>query len=326
MRKLVVSFVLLLSILFVTRSLFVHAQESDALSDNDVSVATLPEVPGAYQDVTMTLSSYTINLDQYMIIWSYNGKVSLGGNGQKQFSFKTGAIGEKTFITAQIKQGSVTLLTKRIVIVPSEVDLLWETANAYTPPFYRGKALPTSESIIRVVAIPHTSNDSGTVYDWYRNYDAIGEASGYGKNTFLFKNSPLNRNETIAVDTTENDTGAIAKNTTTITITDPILHFYQNNPLMGTLYNQTVDSGVTIDNTDVTLVAEPYFITPRSLDSSDLLYTWNIDGSKITPPEQRNILTLRHGGTSGDTTVSLHMESISKLLITLEKSLAVTIK
>jgi len=45
-------------------------------------------------------------------------------------------------------------IDKEIVIEPAQLDILWESTDSYVPPFYEGKALPSIESTIKVVALP----------------------------------------------------------------------------------------------------------------------------------------------------------------------------
>ena len=95
-------------------------------------------------------------------------------------------------------------INKMLTINPSDIDLLWEAMDSYTPPFYKGKALPSTESQIKIVAYPNTSGLSNTnqkniSYTWKNNYDTVGSASGYGKSKYIFINDNLKNTEKVSV-------------------------------------------------------------------------------------------------------------------------------
>jgi hypothetical protein len=166
-----------------------------------------PEVPGSYEDVTASVSGSSFNLDLASITWSLNGKKISSSIGQKEIPFKTGGIGEVITVTAVATlngasaQGTAT-------INPGEVDLLWQTTDIYTPPFYKGKALPSPESSIRITAVPNILRSTGVAYKtgdlsfkWSRDYEILGSLSGKGASTLTFKNDYLQKSERIGLET-----------------------------------------------------------------------------------------------------------------------------
>ncbi len=69
--------------------------------------------------------------------------------------------------------------------------LLWQADDSYVPPFYKGKAMPSAESSIKVVALPEIRNGSTIVsvqnmtYSWQKDYNKDVNDSGYGNRNVL---------------------------------------------------------------------------------------------------------------------------------------------
>ena len=105
-------------------------------------------------------------------------------------------MGEKTTVVATIALFDGDL-NETIVIKPSVIVVLWQANNSYVPPFYKGKAMPSPDSEIKVVALPQIKNSSGFVdpknmtYTWKKDYTNNPDGSGYGKNSFTYVNDYL---------------------------------------------------------------------------------------------------------------------------------------
>ena len=129
-----------------------HAQttpeEAAQVSTQDVSFSSSPEVPGAFTDTTITVSSYLTNVSRAYFIWKKDGTTVLSTTGANTYTFTTGDIGHPTTINVMMLLTTGETIQKTLVFNPSEVDLVWEGADSYTPPFYRGRALPASEGAI----------------------------------------------------------------------------------------------------------------------------------------------------------------------------------
>ena len=290
-----------------------------AATDADLSVAITPEKPGAFQDVTVTISSYSTDLTRATIRWTVNGKVVLSGMGKKELTTTTGSVGSSTNIIADIILSDGTPITKQIILAPAEVDLLWEAPDSYVPPFYRGKALPASEAKLRFVAIPSInaglgSNPANFVYAWKRNYTTVANDSEGAPNALSFSMSYLNNSETVRVDATTIDNSTAAESQITIMPTKPKILFYENNPAMGILYNKNLTTSFSLSGTEGSIIAEPFSFSPRDSGSSALQYVWAINDKRITTPENKNTLVLHSDGTSeGTASISLDIIHLAKL-------------
>ncbi len=298
------------------------------LSQTDVSVESIPDVPGPYESVTLNLISYATDLNRLQITWFENGVSKLSGVGKKQYSFQTKGVGEVTTIEARITADG-SILSKRFVIKPAGVDMLWEATDTYIPSFYRGKALPSSEGVIKIVALPHFKNGSGetasdsVVYNWKRNYNSVTDSSGYGKNVFIFKQSYLNPVEQIGLTAIDNGTGSSVKKNVFVKTYTPKILFYEKDPLLGIKYEKAFNE-IDVADAEKTIIAEPYFFSPGNIFSSDLDFIWKINGSVIIPPDIRNILTVKSGGV-GESNVTLEIKNQKKIFVDTKNSLKINL-
>ncbi len=303
----------------------------DKTNSGDISVTLIPEVPGPNENVKITLISYTTDLNQAKITWKTNGKIALTGVGKKTFEVMSGGNGVNTNIEINIVLVDGGELTKTIQISPREMDMLWQALDSYTPPFYKGRALPGGEGIIKIVALPMLGGSStviagsNLVFNWKRNSDSVQNLSGYGKSSFIFKNSYLSDTDTI--EAMAYSTSWNAKKSITVGINPPQLVFYQKDPLSGILYNKALGSEFEMKKNEMTLIAEPYFISPNDKRSTDLEYSWQINEQSITSPVNKNELVVRvpEKSPGGIATIKLAIENTKKLLEDVKATLTINL-
>lgn len=284
------------------------------ISQSSVSVETIPDTPEPYKNITIRLVSYAVDLNSATITWTINGTSVLAGVGLREFSTDAPGPGASKTILVKIVVGSSSL-SKQIIIKPSQVDLLWQAIDSTVPPFYRGKSLPGSEGVVKIVALPIFSasvQQNGITYNWKRNFNSIPEASGYNKNSLNIKLNYLNPVEQFSVVTTNTLTGSVAKKTVNLRSYTQKIHFYEKDPLIGIKYDTALENGFQVDGGEKTIVAEPFFFSPGSKLSNDLQYVWKINNSAIPRPETKNILTIKSGGV-GVSDISLEIKNTSKL-------------
>src|SRR3990172_6069368 len=247
--------------------------------DSDISVLINPESPAPLENVDLSVSSFAVDLDKAQISWRLNGQLVLSRIGVKSFSFRTEEAGTPTTIDISIAVAGLPGLNKRVIIQPGEVDLLWEAVDSYVPPFYRGKALPSSEGEIKVTAIPNIVTPTGIKltddafsYNWKRNFNVDQGLSGYGKKSYSFKNSYLEGVEDISVSVSSVLGNYSAGGKTSITPTNPKIIFYEKDPVLGIKYGEAITGGFTLRKNAMTITALPYFFSAK-LDSSDFKYS-----------------------------------------------------
>ncbi len=297
--------------------IFSHAQPEIMLQQNDVDVETIPQNPEPYQNVTINLTSYATDLNKAMIKWQSGSKTILSGYGKTSYSFRTFGPNTTTLFTVIITPAnSLVNIVKKVLISPSEVDVLWEAVNSYTPPFYKGKSFVSREGAIRVVAIPNTNDikqGKGKIaYTWSLDDKAVPSASGFNKNSYTFQNNVLNREENIKVTASSIDGTYNATKRITIAMISPKIVFYKKSPTAGVLYNQALTAGYLMTGDEMTIVAEPYFFA-FDKDMSSFTYQWEINGKAIDTPLKKTEITIRPTSRGGYAIIGLTIENLKTL-------------
>ena len=301
-----------------------------ASSPSDISVNLTPENPTPNEDTTINLSSYVDNLDTVLITWSLGGKSVSSGIGKKSFSVTAPAAGSETDVTATISlpDGS---LDEKIVIRPTVMVLLWQAEDSYVPPFYRGKAMPSPQSEVKVVAMPEIITGGSMVdpanmtYVWKQDYNNVQDSSGYGKNYFIYTNDYLDDSNNIDVTASTIDQQNSSEASINIATTLPKIEFYKNDVTLGTLWEQALSDGHKIQGTE-TLQAAPYFISPRDVSNPLLTWTWSINDSTInTSILTPDLIPLQtQAGVSGTSKIDLQISNSYKVFETASKEINVT--
>jgi len=329
-------FVIIFSFFVFTKSA-VLAQSFETLenmgkpSADDISVETSPEIPEANTSLEITLSSFAMDLDNTKIEWFVDGKSIRSGVGLKNHKITTGDVGHKQIIKIHITDTSKDLdFTKELIIEPSGLDLLWEVEDAYINNFYKGKKLPSRESTIKLVAIPNRKNQTASsqkslIYSWKKNYDNIPEGSGFGKQSFKFKNDLLKTSENIGVTAREGSSFYLSFQEVDFTFFSPIVLFYQKKDGIGIDFWNALNNGFSIGTQDFSIIAEPFFITSKDKNDSLLKYVWKVNGTTIQTPEYKSYITIRGDGGNGTSTVDLDISNLGKLFQQAKRTLTISV-
>jgi hypothetical protein len=295
-----------------------------------LSSTVTPENPGPGEQTEISLEIYSFDINSANITWKRNGVVVESGIGKKKFTFTNGASGVTTTIEATIDPKDRPIITETHVFTPNEVDLLWQ-AQTYTPPFFKGKTLFSPESEVLLVAFPKAKNGSikpqETVFNWTENYNRQADKSGYGKNTYAYTGSIIQRNTKIAVDTHSPRTGSGAKETAsnevTLTPRSPGLLLYEDNPALGVLFNNALFDTITLNKPEIRISAYPYFQT-ASNKNRDLQFFWAIDGERVDVPVSQHAISLnRTNRQVGESVLQIQSENPSKILQTTAQALTI---
>lgn len=296
---------------------FLSFAESGA-TEQDINVELNPQNPIPGDIETATLTSFVIDLNKAFIKWQdKNGNVLSSGNGDTSYTMTVGAPNSLININVSVTpSGDSAAITKQFTVSPSNVDILWEASDVYTPPFYKGKSLPTSESTIKAVAMLNSGTLSGaknnTVYLWKLDHNSINDASGYGKDFFNFKNSYLRNTEQIDVNVSPLNNSYSSSTNVSIPIDSAKILFYLKGADGVINYEQALNGSNKIPSDESTIVAEPYFFLLDS-KNGDTTFDWKINNNSI--PTQNNPLsqTFRPESSGGYATITLTLESISRL-------------
>ena len=304
-------------------------QVSGAVSSADILVSVAPENPSPQETVIITLKSYLANLDSVSISWTVNGKTSAVGVGKKTFSVTAPDAGAEMRVSAAIAlpDGSIE---KEVVLRPAVMALLWQANNAYVPPFYKGKALPSIGNEIKIVAMPEikssfrTVNPKSMVYAWKKDYANDSGASGYGKNFYTYANDYLENSNTVSVTASTTDQKYSSAGSLTVGTFEPQILFYRVDPEAGILWESALQSGHQIIGEEI-ITAAPYFISPKEVRTPSFSWSWSINGTYITVPKfNPNFLPLQaQAGISGTSSIKLEITNKYNLLMSVTKELSV---
>jgi len=295
------------------------------VQESEINVETSPSSPRPYQDVTISLSSYATDLNKAFITWQGETGTVLSGIGEKSYTFKAPGPNDVSSFNVSISPaGGMSSITKKIIIAPSEIEIMWESVDGYTPPFYRGKSLPASGSLIRAVAIPNTntikSGSGSLTYTWKNAGKTILDASGYNKNSYTFKNSMFDNSNSITVTSSSVAGSYGSTNTIEIPMYKPKLIFYEVSPSEGILYNKALNREASFSLDEVSIVAEPYFLSLKG-KSDNFSYSWKINGKDVSTPSKKTELTVRPTSHGGYATINLLIENMSELYQEVNNSL-----
>ena len=300
-----------------------------SIEDSDIIVNTTPSSPEPYQNTTIELSSYSTNLNKASIEWKTGSKVLLSGIGKTKYSFQTSGpnISVVFNITINPAEGGDPV-NKRVVITPSEIEMLWEAVDGYVPPFYKGKAFVPKEGSIKVVAIPNTNtikSSKGDVEYLWKNGDTNDQdASGYNKDSFIFRNKVINSTENISVTASSIDNNYSATSDIEVPIVDPKIIFYKKSPTEGILYNKALVTQINMPENEMTIVAVPYFLSVAG-NENNIQYTWNINGKEIETPSKENELTVNPTDRGGYAVINLVIENLNLLFQKVNNTLRINL-
>ena len=205
-------------------------------------------------------------------------------------------------------------------VFAQSVDLLSQ-GDGYTPPFYQGRTLWSSQSRVTLRAIPQgLGNPSNLNYKWTKNGTVLGSISGVGKSTLSFMDSILSRSQNIKVEIIAGSGAVLAESSTTLNPTQPSLLVYENNPLYGFMLHRGVSGNYKLNSPEITFAAFPLFFSTNSR-TDNLNYEWQTnDGTR----ETKNAVTYRiPEGGKGASQVTLHVSNQDKILQDVSESFLV---
>ena len=298
------------AMLLLAFPLFSHAQVGLGELGSDLTLRATPSTPGPGQIVQLSVQSVIFDLTTSHITWYANDTVLAEGMGVSTATLVAGPIGSETTVRVEITRQDVSASTEG-VIRPTQVDLIWE-AVSYVPPFYKGRALPSAGTSVRLFAIPRFQFSGSQIppgelhYTWKQNGKTIPSASGLGRNSALLNGPVLFGTDTISVDVRSANNELTGSASVRISSVEPKIKLYEEHPIFGILYNRAFGSQVSIPETEATFVAVPYFAPARSPDDRLLVYRWRVNNTTVpNNPTTPSTITLNATGSNGQASMEL---------------------
>ncbi len=288
--------------------------------NNVIVLDVAPTYPRAQERVTLSAKSFSIDLDTSTLSWFINDTLQQQSVGETFFRFTTGKLGSKTKIriVAQTQDGAVH--TEQITIRPTDIDLLWQ-AHTFAHPFYSGKRIPSVGSSINIEVIPHFIDDTGKrldesklIYSWRVDNKALKNASGRGKNTIMVSQIKPVNSLLVTVEVTSSDNVLFGKRSVSIPIRDNELFVYENNPLLGILFNKAIRGIYSLTLQETKFIAYPFFMSFSDRNASNINYVWKLNNNPIALGDDRGSITVSHDGTeAGEANISVSINNTEKI-------------
>lgn len=309
---------LLCSVFFYEAPLIIDAQSpTPTQTKAPWSMELTPRNPGPNTAVRARAISYSINLNTSAISWYQDGVEVLSGVGKTEYSFTTGSSGEKTVVRAVVTTVNFGVTENIVVISPASVDILW-AADTYTPPFYRGKALPTYGSVVRATALPVLfDKDGGRVADediiftWKKERSTVQSKSGAGKKTFAYAAGFPKNKVAVGVVVATRDGKGSGEGSTFVPVIDPKIVLYEDRPLEGVRYEGSLGKNTLLPGNELSISLAPYFFSFPLRGMNTGRYEWFLDGKRVAPSVSgQNRMTFGRPGTgSGRAGINVSVSS-----------------
>lgn len=296
--------------------------------EEQISIDQDPEIPMPDEFVSIRIESFMTDLNKAKITWTQDGEILLSQIGAITNQIQAPESGKSSTIVISIIKENGGIFSKTIILSPADVDLIYE-AQTYAHPFFKGKKLYTSESVVNVIALPHfvingsKIAESNLVYKWKTNGTVQQSVSGYGKNTFVFQGSLIERPVKVEVEVTAINSPLIAKQSITLKSQNPEIVIYENNPLLGIVYEQAVLGEFLLERSQVDFEAIPYFFSANTKDDTNLNYRWLINGVYVAtkPPTENYLLLQNTNNDEGLARISLTTKQNQNILQTIQTGL-----
>lgn len=279
---------------------FAYAQVTNVPAP--IQYVVSPDTPGPNTQVTIEAQGVGTYLGDSTITWTMDGKVALTGVGERDFTFTTGALGSQTRIHVVITSATQGTLTNDWVFIPSSVNMVWE-ADTSVPPLYKGKALYSGGSNLKVVAFPSIVVNgkalpvSSLSFQWTANDNPLPQRSGLGKNSLTFTGDQLQAGEGVAV-TVYYGASKVGYGQVFIPASTPQILMYDKDPLRGIMLDSALPNALSLSAKEFTIQAMPYFFANQSLHNGAATFAWTLNDEDTTGPNAaKGQLTLRQTGS-----------------------------
>lgn len=308
-------------LLFLTIALpLISFAQNLGSTTNFLELSLSPKNPEPFQAVTVTLNSYSYDLDRSKISWSVDGVTKKTEIGLREFTTTAGKNGQKTIIKTRVETPNDGVKEIEAFFIPSVVDLIYESLS-YTPPFYKGRALNPNQGVFIVTAIPELIKTTGEkvpaqniIYAWKKDGQVMQSDSGIGKNTFLVSGTVPIRDVRIEVSASSLDGDIFASKQVLVTNTQPRIIFYENNPVYGLMMNKAITKAVNMLTDEFSVLAVPYFFSVGYATTPDLKYDWTMNGATVGNQEPKNAFTARINKTgSGTADIGLKISNLVRI-------------
>lgn len=274
--KITTLFILAASAAFVARA---------QLLPDPVSLVATPSSPSPRETVLIEASTPTFDRNSAFFSWTVNGNLrpEFSGQGKNQITLTAGEIGSALQVNVEVISpqgvGGTASLSARV----SDLALTW-FAETYVPKWYKGKALPTQNSVISIAAIPRfvaggrEIPSQNLIFRWgFDDEDRV--LAGAGAEVFQIRTSSVPKTSHHIRVTVEDTAGQITKEGEIFIVpANPRLAIYSSTPLGGIEFRTSPAFYLTASRGIIDFQAEPLFFPVKS--RKELPYQWSVGGAE----------------------------------------------
>ena len=271
---------------------------------NDFIVSVSPQYPAPNSQAALSFTSSIIDLTNASVTVAVDGKNIYQGSAHP-VAVSLGRAGRVVDVTVTIISGGVSR-EQSLSIQPQDVVLVAEPISS-APVLYLGKPFVPAGGDVRVVAMANVRDASGKPiapsalsYSWTVDDTRIANSSGIGKTAVIVASPFQYRLRAVSVVVTSQDGTLVGGAALSLSPKDPSVRVYENDPLLGILFDRAIVSDYAIRGAEATLSAAPFsFPTTSGLP----LLRWFLNGDAA---QTGNSITLRPTG-SGEGTALLSL-------------------
>ncbi len=267
------------------------------------NISISPQYPAPNSQATLSFVSSTLDLANATL------SVSVADKNIYQGSVRPVAV--TVGMAGSVADVVVTIISNRVSheqvvsIQPQDVVLIAEPVSS-APPLYLGKPSVPPSGNVRVVAVANIRDEDGASipssslsYSWTVDGTQIANSSGIGKSAIIVASPFQYRLRAVSVAVTSQDKSLVGGASLSITAGDPVVRIYENDPLLGILFNRSL-SGYSLLGAEATLYGAPFSFPTTG---GTPLLRWFLNGDAA---ERGSSITLRPTG-SGQGSASLSL-------------------
>lgn len=298
---------------FAIALFFIIGSPLTALAAGPINIRTIPAFPGPETFTTVRVESFIVDIKGSRLIWLLNDAPVQDGIGATEYKFTTGGLGSESIFEVLISTPDGKNFKETLRIYPAAIDLLWE-ADTYTPPFYKGKALPTHRSSIKVMALPQFGSEKISTqtahYQWTLN-QSTGAGKGTGISSVSVEASPQGGAVSITAEVTSNDGLHKGARTMQIPSVSPEVVFYEDSPIYGIRWERALLGIVSTPDPEYRVHGTPFFFAKTDRDYGNLVYQWYVNNQplRMSPGVNEDITVLRGDAPSAQHKVLLRAQN-----------------
>lgn len=297
------------------RTLPSQEQLKKSLEDiqSSFTIELAPESPNPNEPFSVEIASPAFDRELATYRWFVNETFQRDESGKgRWFLPLTGAPeGISRAVRVEVTTPLGVTRSQSIAIRPVTTALYWWT-NTSVPPWYKGKALPTSGAQVSLMALPNVRNPRDLRYHWEYHNGPDQKASGIGKIIYSFPIA-YSLPETIEI-TMDDVMGGSFRKTTSITVEParPGVTLYELRPRRGTVTTRRAATVTATPGDTLEFVSIPFFF-PFGSDRY-LSYEWqlNRDTHIGEPPDPWHFILRSNAGERGESKLSVQVRDTRK--------------